>query len=379
MSGQKYKIPPAKPYFPEEDLDKILLDIRSVLQSGMLTIWKKTEEFENAWKDYTKAEHAVALNSGTAALHLSLRALNIKQGDEVLVPTNTFSATAASTLMVGARPVFVDMNTKNYCIDITDLNEKITPKTKAIIPVHHSGNMPDMEALLQISHDSNIPIIEDAAHAHGSLYNGKHAGNFGIAGCFSFYPTKNITTAEGGMLITNDESIAKRVRVMRDQGKPEFFSMDVVDLGYAYRLDELSSIVGIYQLKHLEEWVQRRNEIAEKFTKTIRETQGLHEPHVAPEVRHSFYKYMVLVDEGLKRDDIRAKLKEKGISSSLQYDPLVHQLSYYRQLGYTDENIKCPNSIKMAKRIFSFPTYNGMSDEEVDYVCNGLLEVMKRG
>ena len=361
-------IPPAKPYFPQEDREIIHFEIDDVLTEGMMTVWKYTERFEDAVKKYLNVKYAVGVNSGTSALHLAMVILGISPNDEVVVPTNTMSATVNAVLYCGAKPVFCDMDFRTYTLDPIDLRRKITPYTKAIIPMHHSGNMCDMNMIMDTAKECEIPVVEDAAHALGSTYNGKFAGTFGEFGAFSFYPTKIMTTGEGGILVTDNEEHAELARCLRDQGKKDFFSYQIVKLGYNYRMTEIQAILGYHQLKHLDEWIERRNEIAKRYTKAINDLDEeiMIPPYVRKNVRHNFYKYMV---KGNYRETIRKKLKEKGISTSLQYDPLAHEQPY---LGTDYITVKCPTAKMLHNKIFSLPGYNQMTDEEVDYICDSI-------
>lgn len=366
------KIVPARPYFPQEDREIIHSEIEDVLENGMMTVWNYTKRFEESIKKYIGCKYAIGVNSGTSGLHLAMIILGIKKGDEVIIPTNTMAATTNCVLYTGAKPVFADMDFKTYTLDPFDVKRKITDKTKAIIPMHHSGNMCEMDTIRETARENDLFVVEDAAHALGSKFKGKFAGTFSDIGVFSFYPTKVITSGEGGMMVTDNKEYAELARILRDQGKKSFFSYEIIKLGYNYRMTEIQAILGYHQLKHLEEWIKRRNEIGKKYTQAIKELNSRYQfdeeimvpPYVPKYVRHNFYKYMVKAN---KRETIRKALKKDGVSTSLQYDPLAHQQPY---LGLEHLNPKCYTANKLYKRIFSLPTYNQMTDEEVNYVCD---------
>lgn len=241
-------IPPVKPYFPREDIQLILNDVEKILTSGMLTLGDFTKRFEKEFARLCSVKRAVAVNSGTSAMEIVLRALGLKKGDEVLVPTNTFSATAAVVVMVGGKPVFTDIEAKSLCIDAENAQKYLTKKTKAVIAVHIGGLVcPEIKAIGEICEDHNLFLIEDAAHAQGSLLDDKSAGSFGRAGCFSFYPTKVITTGEGGMITTDNDVLAEKANILRDQGKESFSGNTIIEVGYNWRMDEISAAIGLTQ------------------------------------------------------------------------------------------------------------------------------------
>ena len=252
-------VPPVKPYFPDEDITHIKNDVEAILRSGMLTMHAYTKRFEESFAKLCGAKHAVATNSGTSALEIALRSFKLKSNDEVLVPTNTFSATAAAVFLAGGKPVLTDINPKTLCIDAENVQKYITPKTKGVIVVHIGGLVcPDINKIREICGDKQLFLIEDSAHAHGSTLNKKYAGTFGDAGCFSFYPTKIITTGEGGMLITGNDEIANTARILRDQGKESFTSENIIKLGNNWRLPEINAAIGLAQLERLEEILKKK-------------------------------------------------------------------------------------------------------------------------
>ena len=255
------KIPAAKIYFPEESRKKILEQIDGVLQTGQLTLGKYGQEFEEKFAEYTGAKYGVAVNSGTSSLEIILRALNV-EGSSVIVPTNTFFATPASVIHAGGKVILAD-NTDNLCLDPESVREKIQSDTKGVIIVHIGGVIPpQIWEIQKICDEQNLFLIEDAAHAHGSTLDRKMAGSFSQAASFSFYPTKVMTSGEGGMITTNDETIYQRALVFRDQGKAGFFGNVHTEIGYNWRMSEIHAVIGLAQFALLEEFIQDRRRIA---------------------------------------------------------------------------------------------------------------------
>lgn len=241
---------PVKLYFPKEDIEEIKVSVEKILQSGMLTLHTYTKESENRFAKLCNVKHAVAVNPGTSALEIALCTIKLKLGNEVLLPTNTFSATADAVIFAGAKPKLTDINPKTLCIDTENVQKSITPKTKGVIVVHIGGLIcPEIEEIRELCQDKKLFLIEDAAHAHGSTINQKPAGSLGDIGCFSFYPTKVMTTGEGGMITTNNDEIAEKARILRDQGKASFNSNIIIELGYNWKLPEMGAALGLTQLR----------------------------------------------------------------------------------------------------------------------------------
>jgi perosamine synthetase len=352
------------------------------LESRWLTGGPKAKEFEEFFASYTGAKYAVSVNSCTAALHLSLKAIGIKPGDEVIVPVLTFAATANCVLFVGAKPVFVDVDSKTFNMSIEDLQRKITEKTKAVIPVHYGGQSCDMKATMEIAEDNNLHVVEDCAHSAGSSFKGQKTGTFGT-GCFSFYPTKNMMTLEGGMITTNDEEIAKKCMLARshcmtkdafDREKLSWY-YDVVGLGYNYRLNDVQSALGISQLKRLDKMNEGRRKNARYLTSEISKIPGIIPPFEAEDRYHTYHLYVVRVIKsifGLNRDELFQKLSLKGIGLSVHYTPL-HLLSFYKNtLGYKKGDF--PVAEELYEQILSLPMYHQLTKEQVDFVVRQIVE-----
>lgn len=253
----------AKPIITDEEIEAVT----EVLKSGMLAQGKKVEQFQKEFAQYTQSKYGVATSSGTTALHTALVAADIGPGDEVITTPFTFAATANSVLYSGAKPVFADIDPKTFNLDAASVEEKITDKTKAILPVHLYGQPADMDAICEVAQKHDLKIIEDAAQAHGAVYKGKKIGSIGDLGCFSFYPTKNITTGEGGMVTTNNEELAEKAGMVRAHGESQRYEHEI--LGYNYRMTDIAASIGLTQLKHIDEFNAKRNENAEYLTQHL--------------------------------------------------------------------------------------------------------------
>jgi perosamine synthetase len=352
--------------------------VSQALNSRWLTGGPLVSSFESVFANYVGTKFAVAVNSCTAALHLSMRALNIGPGDEVIVPDLTFAATANAALFVGAKPVFADIDEHTFNLSPKEVLKKITSKTKAIVPVHYGGQSCDMKEILEIAKDYHLNVVEDCAHSLGAKYDGKMTGSFGELGCFSFYPTKIITTLEGGMITTNDEKLHKRLRLLREHGmsrnaidreKGATWFYDVVDLGYNYRLTDAQAALGESQLKRVDDGIERRIRIAGYYDQ---EFKGAAEQFVIPQKNsdrsHIYHLYTIKVNEskkGLKRNLVFEKLSNAGVQSSVHYTPL-HLMTFYKQFLKDTETF--PVAKKIYDQILSLPLYPTLTRKEVRYI-----------
>ena len=362
-------IPIAKPLLGEEEFE----GVKKVLESGMLAQGKWVSDFESDFSSYIEAKHSSAVSNGTAALDLVMRAVGIDAEDEVIVPGFTFIATANSVIFQKAKPVFADVLDDPFNIDPKDVAEKITPKTKAVIAVHLFGQTADMKTLTEICEDKKIALIEDACQAHGAKQNSRMAGNLGTAGCFSFYPTKNMTTGEGGMITTNDAEIDRKVRILRDQGQTEKYVHAMV--GFNFRMTNIAAAIGIEQLKKLPEFVRKRQENAKKLNDGIGRIDGLTVPVVKENNEHAYHQYVIKVEENFKmtRDELAAKLREKGIGTAVHYPTPIHLQPAYRSLGYPEE--LCPVSRSLSNKVLSLPVHPAVTEENIKEILSALEEV----
>lgn len=368
-------IPPVRPYFPSEDIEEIKLHVEKILQSGMLTLHTYTKEFEEKFAKLCDVKYAVAVNSGTSALEIVLRALKVK--GEVLVPTNTFTATAATVFFAGAKPKLTDINPETLCIDVDNIQQNLSPKTKAIIVVHIGGFIcPEIEEIRELCLEEKLFLIEDAAHAHGSMIKNKPAGSLGDAGCFSFYPTKVITMGEGGVITTDNNEIMEKAKILRDQGKENFSSNVIVELGYNWRLPEISAAIGIIQLKRLREIVEKRNTIAKYYNKALKKIGEVETVKTPSNILNNYYKYIVLLEKGIDREKLKEKLRAKGVFCSGEvYWPPLHLQPIYKKLLKTKEG-DFPNAEDACKRMLCLPLYAQMTTEEAQYVVEKLNEAI---
>jgi len=346
---------------------------------------EKVEELEQKMSKFAKAKYAVALSSGTAALHLALRALNLKPGEEVLVPSLTFVASTNAVLYCGAKPVFVDSTSLNdFNISVDDLERKISSKTRGIIVVHYAGFLADIDKLKKLARKFGLFIIEDSAHAIGTKYRMKIAGTFGDVGCFSFFSNKNLATGEGGMAVTNNEKLARRIRLLRSHGmtsptwerfKAVSFGYDVVELGYNYRMTEVSAVLGLEQLKKLIPNNRKRKRLYQVYVQNLKKVEGLFIPFLDYPRDSSYHLFPVILNDKISRKAFMQKLKEKKIQTSIHYLP-VHQLSYYRK-NYPRKSGSLPVSEEIGKREVTLPLHTRMSEKDVLYVCEQVKNTLK--
>ena len=370
-------IPPMKLFFPREDIYRIKSDVEKILKSGMLTLGEYTRRFESEYAKLCGIKHAVAVNSGTSALEIGLRTSGLESEDEVLVPTNTFSATASAVFFAGGKPVLTDVNSNTLCIDAQNIQKYMTTKTKGVIVVHIGGLIcPDIKAIKEICEDRHLFLIEDAAHAQGSSINGQSAGSLGDVGCFSFYPTKVITTGEGGMITTNSDKVAEKARILRDQGKESFHSNAIVELGYNWRLPEISAALGVAQLKRLPEIIERRNRVAQHYDEKLDPLSEIRPLRPPSNMMHNYYKYVAFLDASINREKLKQILREKGVrcGGEVYWPPLHLQPIYKRLLGTREGDF--PIAEDVCKRMICLPVYAQMSIEDVEYVTEKLEETL---
>ena len=367
-------------------------EIRSVvetLESGWLTSGSKVKRFEENFSRFIGCQHSVAVNSCTAALHLALEAVGVKEGDEVIVPTMTFTATAEVVLYFKAKPVLVDCRPNTFNIDPDLVERAITAKTKAIIPVHFGGQSCDMERILQIARKHKLYVIEDAAHALPAKYHGKTIGTIGDITCFSFYATKTITTGEGGMATTQNPEWAARMRMMSLHGishdawkrytKEGSWYYEVVQPGFKYNLTDIGAAIGIEQLKKCDAFGAARARIAAAYDQRFADLKEINTPVCEPDVQHAWHLYVIQLDlERLKinRDQFIETLKEQGIGTSVHFIPL-HLHPYYRDnFGYAPDDF--PKATEIYQRIISLPIYPKMTESQIEHVVQGVSKTVQR-
>jgi len=353
-------IPIAKPLLGAEEVEAVT----DAIMSGIIAEGPQVADFEQAFADYIGAKYAIAVNSGTAALHATLLAHGIGDGNEVITTPFTFIATSNSVLFTGARPVFVDIDEDTFNINPDAIMEKITQKTKAILPVHLYGHPADMNAIMEIAENHNLAVIEDACQAHGAVYNKKKVGSFGT-GTFSFYPTKNMTTSEGGMITTNDQNIADRARMIRSHGSRQRYVHEM--LGYNFRMTDISASIGLVQLNKLDEFTRKRQNNAEYLSRGLKGIDGITVPIVRHNCEHVYHQYTIRAKD---RDELVKTLNEKGVGTGIYYPVPTHKQPFYQELGYNDSIPKCEIA---ASEVISLPVHPSVTHNELDYV----IEVIK--
>jgi len=369
------KVPYFQPWISENDKANVLKS----LKNRWLTNGPFLSKFESNFKHYVNSKYALGVGSATHALHLAIRTLGIGPGDEVIVPTFTFAASANSVLYCGAKVILVDIDPETFTISIDSIQKHISKKTKAIIPVHYGGQSCDMDKLTSLAKSKNLFVVEDCAHALGSKFGKLMCGTIGEMGCFSFYPTKVITTGEGGMITTNKNTYYKKMKQLRSQGmdispnqreKLLKWKYDIVDLGYNYRLDEIRSSLGVSQLNRINKINSMRIKIAKEYNKLLKNTKGISLPVVKSNRNHIFHLYSIKIEKEyhLTRDELFVKLSKKNIGTSVQYFPL-HLMSYNKN-KYTKSNF--PNANKIKDQILCLPIFPTMTQKQIEYVASNL-------
>jgi len=370
-----WKVPLAETSFSDAEFEAV----RRVLNSGWVSMGPETADFEKEFATYLNVAHAVAVSSGTAALHLALLAFGIGPGDDVIVPSLTFVATANAVRYVGARPVFADISGHdNWNVSPESIANKVTPMTKAVIVVHYAGFPCCMDDLERVARKHDLTIIEDAAHAPGASFNGRALGTWGDAGCFSFFSNKNMTSAEGGMVVTNDPTVASKIAVLRSHGMTSLtwdrhrghnFSYDVIGTGYNYRMDELRASVGRAQLMKLSANNQRRRELTRFMREVFRSQEGMRVPFRDDLIESSAcHIFPILLDSSILRESFMQYLKEAGIQTSIHYPP-VHRFSSYANLS-TKETEGLSLTEDVAAREVTLPLFPTMTSDQTDMVCD---------
>ncbi len=358
-------IPIARPLIQREEREAVL----RVLHGHALAQGDRVHEFEDLFSDFVGTEHAVATNSGTAAIHAALCALELREGDEVVLPAITFFSCAAMIARCCATPVVADVGEADYNLSPDSLAEAITPATKAIMAVHMYGQPADMGAIGDLAEEREIPIIEDACQSHGARYGQSRVGSLGRVGCFSFYPTKLVTTGEGGMVTSDDGGIAKFGRMFRDHGASRKYHHEF--LGYNYRMTEIAAALGIEQLGKIEGFIRARSDNAKALSKTLATIDGLDPPQVLPERTHVFYQYLVRVTEEfpLKRDEVVVRLKNLGVESRPSYPMPIHQQPAFQGVG---RSAGCPVAERILPQMLELPVHPLLSNADLRTIANAL-------
>ena len=362
-------VPAARIVFAPEDRAKALAMMDEALSSGALTLGPHTQRLEAEFGARHAAPFAIAVSSGTSALEIILRTLDV-EGREVVVPTNTFFATAAAVIHAGGVPRFVDVERETLALSASTVRPALSERTAAVILVHIGGLVTaEAEAMARVCRESGVPLVEDAAHAHGAAYERAHAGSFGIAAAFSFYPTKVMTTAEGGMIVTRDERLRDEAVIYRDQGKAGFLGGEHVRMGYAWRMSELHAAVGIVQLARLDEFISVRRRVAALYDEGLDGIRGVTPLVVARGCEPNYYKYIAYLDEGIDRQRVKEALRRRGVSPSGEvYATPLHLEPVFAHLGPD-----CfPVAEDVCRRHLCLPIHSDMTDDEAGRVVEAL-------
>lgn len=358
-------IPAARPIIG--DPERAAVD--RVLQSGMVAQGPEVNAFEDEFSEIVNGRHCIAVNSGTSALHLGMLAAGIGAGDEVIVPSFTFAATANSVVLAGAAPVFADIDPASFCLDPAAVEAAITAKTAAVMPVHLYGHPADMTELQRLCDRHGLALLEDAAQAHAASWHGKPVGSFGTIAAFSFYPTKNMTAGEGGMIVTDDSEVARKARLLRNQGMERRYANEVV--GYNARMTDIHAAIGRVQLLRLQEWTETRQANAKELNARLEGLSGVVTPPVYDGATHVYHQYTVRISHH-DRDAVAHALQESGVGSGVYYPIPTHALPSF---GLT---LHLPETARAAREVLSLPVHPLLSPQDLATIGDNLTAVIKR-
>lgn len=362
------KVSIASPIIEDEEINAVV----EVMKSGMIAQGPKVIEFEKEFADFVGAKYGIATNSGTSALHVALLAAGVGEGDEVITTPFTFAATGNSILYTGAKPVFVDIDPDTFTLDPSQVEAAITDKTKAIMPVQLYGQSADMDGILEIAKKHNLIVIEDAAQAHGAEYKNNNVGNLGDMACFSFYPTKNMTTSEGGMITTNNKEFAENAKVFRAHGSAKKYHHDV--LGYNFRMTDIAAAIGLEQLKKIDSFNDKRIANANYLNDGLADVDGVETPIVKDGFKHVYHQYTIKIANG-KRDDFSEYLLENGIGNGIYYPiPLYNQV-LYTKMGY---NQSLAVTDEVVTEVLSLPIHPSLSQNDLDLIIKVVKEAAEK-
>ena len=375
-------LPFAAPLLGDEEIEEVV----HCLRSGWLTTGHKVKQFEREFGEFIGAKHALAVNSCTSALHLALEAVGVGPGDEVITTPMTFTATAAVIEHLGARPVFADCTAQTLNIDPAEIQRRLSPRTKAILPVHFAGQACDMDAIAEVARGAGVPVIEDAAHAIPTRYKGRMVGTLSDVTCFSFYATKNVTTGEGGMVVTDRDDIMERMRLMHLHGMSRdawkrytqngSWSYEILAPGFKYNLTDIAAAIGIHQLRKCHAFHRRRLGIADQYDAAFAGLPGVSIPRVQDRESHGWHLYVIQIDPErltIDRDAFIDRLIARNIGVSVHFIPL-HVHPYYRE-RYALQPSDFPNAWAAYERIVSLPIYAKMTDDDVRHVIDAVREI----
>jgi dTDP-4-amino-4,6-dideoxygalactose transaminase len=383
LKVRKNFLPFSRPSIGKSEINKVT----ACLKSGWITTGALCKEFEDKFCQLTGSRQAISLNSATAGMHITLSALNIGPGDEIITPSMTFASTVNMIALSGAKPVFVDIDYGTLNINTNLIEEKITKRTRAIIPVHFAGAPADMDKINNLARKYNLTVIEDAAHAVGTYYKGIHTGGFGHTAIFSFHPIKNITTGEGGMVTLNDAALEKKLRLLRFHGierdawkrygKGGNPSYDIAGPGYKYNMPDILAALGLAQMERWQEFNQKRTSLAQLYLEGLKDISGIDLPQI-PEYNHvhAWHLFVIKVS-AVNRDEFMNRLSDYNIGYGLHFPP-THALNYIKA-RYADNIGLLPETDLAAQKIISLPLFPDMREKDVVYVCKAIKEIIKNG
>ena len=367
-------IPINLPKIGEEEIEAVVNVMRRGPLTNALGVGPMVTQFEKKFAEFAGVKHAIAVNTGTAALHSAIVAAGVKQGDEVILPSFTFVATAEAVVMAGGKPVFTDIDPDTYNISPIEIEKNVTEKTKAVVPVDLYGLSADIKPIRKIAGKYDLSVVEDAAQAHGATYAGEPAGVFADASCWSFYASKNMTTGEGGIVTTDSDEMAETLSLIRTHGEKAKYTSLI--LGSNYRMSEIQAAMGIVQLEKLPRFVAERRENAKRMTEVLVASDRLKLPQESDEQQHSWYLYTVRLQNATEseRNKIVEELRLKNVGAEAYYVHPVHLMPYYRE-NFGEQTL--PETEKAAQQVFSLPIHPGVTEAQVDYIGKTLLKLLE--
>lgn len=373
-SAERRRVAGARPLFHEEDVPELLGRLEKIIRGGRLIFGENTREFEESFRSYVGTRHAVTVNSCTAALEISMRFYGVG-GREVIVPTNTFASCVKAVIYAGGTPVLAGMNPQTFCLDTEDVLRRINQKTAGVLVVHIAGLVyPDIDRLREVCRERGLFLIEDPSHAHGATIDERPAGSLADAACFSFYPTKVMTTGTGGMITTDDDDLAAYARSVRHHGQGESLE-SIVNMGNDWCMDEMSAALGVYQLRRLEENVAHRNQVVGWYRERLAAVDWISVPNYPENLRHAYYKFPVMLERGIDKGKLRSvMLEEYQIELGSIYDPPCHlHPVFQKELGWHAGMF--PETEEVLARQICLPVHAGVTEEDVAAVVEALTEV----
>ncbi|MDR0900347.1 MAG: DegT/DnrJ/EryC1/StrS family aminotransferase [Methanobrevibacter sp.] len=360
----KDNIPIANPIIGDEEIEEVV----KVLKSGFIAQGPKTKEFEEKFAKFVGTKYGIATSSGTTALHVALLACGVGEGDEVITSPFSFAATGNSILYTGAKPVFIDIDPETYTMDPDKIEAAITSKTKAIMPVQLYGQAADMEKIMKIAKKHNLFVIEDAAQAHGAIYKNKKVGAIGDMACFSFYPTKNMTTGEGGMITTNNPELAEKARIIKAHGETERYKHEI--LGFNFRMTDIAAAIGLAQLEKIDDFNKKRIDNASYLNEKLADVEGIAIPQELDDNKHVYHQYTIKIEEG-NRDDWVKFLNDNRIGTGIHYPIPIYKQELYLELGYDEE---LEHTEDAASSVVSLPVHPSLTKKDLDEIIKVLKE-----